>query len=45
MQLFDLHADLGYAVLKNDKMKFQLRMIRLIMVLCIGVSVFCKLCE
>ena len=35
----------GYAVLKNDKMKFQLRMIRLIMVLCIGVSVFCKLCE
>ena len=35
----------GYAVLKNDKMKFQLRMIRLIMGLCIGVSVFCKLCE
>ena len=35
----------GYAVLKNDKMKFQLRMIRLIMVLCIGISVFCKLCE
>ena len=35
----------GYAVLKNDNMKFQLRMIRLIMVLCIGVSVFCKLCE
>lgn len=35
----------GYSVLKNDRMKFQLRMIRLIMVLCIGVSVFCKLCE
>lgn len=35
----------GYSVLKNERMKFQLRMIRLIMVLCIGVSVFCKLCE
>lgn len=30
----------GYSVLKNNRMKFQLRMIRLIMVLCIGISVF-----
>lgn len=30
----------GYSVLKNDKMKFQLRLIRLIMVLCIGISLF-----
>ena len=30
----------GYAVLKNDKMKFQLRLIRLIMALCIGISLF-----
>ncbi len=35
----------GYSVLRSDKMKFQLRMIRLIMVLCVGVSIFCKLCE
>ena len=30
----------GYSVLKNDKMKFQLRLIRLIMALCIGISLF-----
>lgn len=35
----------GYAILKNNNMKFQLRMIRLIMVLCMGICVFCKLCE
>lgn len=35
----------GYSILKNDKMKFQLRMIRLIMVLCMCISIFCKLCE
>jgi len=35
----------GYSILKNNRMKFQLRLIRLLMVMCIGISVFCKLCE